>query len=254
MLSSTINDLIKETVSKRVFVRLNAEFMHELAKLYSSIVIAGNSLNTDTPHDIDVYSDGSKKFDLVMLKDMFDQMDSSYRVSIKSETKNALTVSVSGQIYQFCTYTKNSLSELVESFDYAHVQIGARVEIGTNDPLYVSDVYCTDKYIASLVTGVSEYTKSEYPLSSMLRSFKYRKYEQLTSRAWKESVVKSLTDVILRGFENYADFKDQLDAIDLGLVKDVNGDLARNLYDACVYRNLVKDPSDSSDDDEDSEE
>lgn len=237
---TTMEETLNETIVSRAVKRF------KLKLKVPSIIIAGNSLNAAVPHDIDVYMGthaDCTPFTVSYINDLLE--DASYAYEPICSSRNAYTVKIDGVVYQFCFYKKNSLEDLVQSFDYAHVQVGAELFFtGNNRP----KVFYTKEYAKWLVSGESSYLSSGYPLSSMIRAYKYRDYGILTKFGMKESIVKALADMIQRGFENYDDFRDQLDAIDLQLVSEISIQCAKNLYRVCGERGLIKDYTKSWDD------
>jgi len=67
---------------------------------------------------------------------------------------------------------------------------------------------------------------------------KYYHYGQISNGKAIFSILRAITDVINRGFKDYEDFKNQLDAIDLGLVAR-DQDEKDSLYE--LYELLRKD-------------
>lgn len=172
--------------------------------------IAGNALNAPKRQtDIDIFPKTKDSFTLLTM------MFKDYSIF---STKNAVTYKLDDAIVQVCNYVFPTLKDLVDSFDYGHIQIGVEISDG-----YVTNVYYTGKYINSKIIGDSQYIKSQYPLSSVFRALKYKEYKEMSKSKMLISVLSALTDVIERGFFGYQDFKDQLDAVDLGLlVNDIN--------------------------------
>lgn len=162
-----------------------------------------------TVHDIDLFPVNPNDFDGINhdLKDYI--VFSSY---------NAITVKYDDLVVQFCRYYHNSLKELVDSFDFAHCQIGVKIDNKTQ----VVEHYFSDAYLDWKLTDEDTYTGTQYPLSSLIRSYKYK--ETFLGKNYKKVAVKILVDIIKRGFINYKDFKEQLDAIDLAYIED-NDDL-----------------------------
>ena len=156
-------------------------------------------------HDIDLFPIQPNDFDGIIhdLKDY-----------IVFSSANAITVKYNDLIVQFCRYYHNSLKELVDSFDFAHCQIGAEINYKT----HVEKIYYSDKYVDWKMTDEDEYCGTDYPLASLIRSYKYK--ETFLGKNYKREVIKILTDIIKRGFDNYKDFKDQLDAVDLAYFED----------------------------------
>lgn len=158
-------------------------------------------------HDIDLFPVNPNDFDgiNIYLKDF-----------IVFSSCNAITVQYNGLIIQFCNYYHSSLKELVDSFDFAHCQIGAKIDNKTQ----VVEHYFSENYLDWKLTDEDIYTGTEYPLSSLIRSFKYK--ENFLSCNYKKEVLKILIDVVKRGFKDYKDFKNQLDAIDLAYIDENN--------------------------------
>jgi len=190
-----------------------------------SFIIAGNALNglsRDT--DIDVYS-----------------IDKKVRNKLKglgkvSSTKNADTYLLkSGVAFQVCKYNKKTLKDLILSFDYSHIQVGVKIIKGV-----VAEVYMTNDYIVARCVNNSQYLGSEYPLSSVIRAMKYSGYGELSKGKMIYSVLLAIRDVIKRGFRDYEDFKDQLDAVDLGLLPEDFEEFAGGKGDLLELFNLLK--------------
>lgn len=242
------------TVDNAIRTRLDAR----LKNLYSAIaillsydhedyIIAGNSLNADKPHDFDIYPDDSK-FDFDAIKKRVKSFDGAY---VACETRNALTVNLSGHVLQFCNYSKKTVSQLIESFDFAHIQIGAVVHIcwepgapedgGGYAGSFVQSVWMTDDYKTAHTIGTTWYTGSDYPLSSLIRCVKYAQRNTYANKfEYKADILKILGDIISRGYKDYADFKDQLAAVDLLLLEEQESQAAWVLFNICCMRGLVE--------------
>lgn len=220
------------TLMNRVIQRVDREFLEKL-KL-SEVYVAGNSLNQATPHDIDLYPVKSSDFDFHV------SAFNDAGASVLFESRNATTVKYKNVVYQFCNYTASNISALVHTFDYSHIQVGVHLVL---DPTKASRdksiVAYTDNYVSNLLTKTNGYQGTHYPLSSMLRAMKYYGYGELSKCESKMSLVAALVDFMDRGFKDYDDFRDQLDAIDLSLVEDIDAGLARNLYRVCCERGMV---------------
>lgn len=164
--------------------------------------VAGSAIATRDISDIDVYPAGDLPFNLPK------------GAKVLAATKNALTIANDPPI-QFCQFKKPSLDALIESFDFAHVQAGAAIENGE-----VTAVAWTDAFVAANACRTSEFTGSEYPLSSAIRIMKYHKRGELTRGSSIRSMIDIVHAIVSRGFKDYDDFKDQLDAVDLGLLPE----------------------------------
>jgi len=210
------NDVIRRRIQKRIPVKFISD--HILNTFY----VAGNSLNKDNPNDIDIFPASNVKF--FIENELFtNEEGETESIKIISKTKNATTTHIfcNGQKYivQFCNYFHNSLKNLVDSFDFSHIQVGAEIS-----SVKTSQIYFTEEYIKSKMSESTEFVGSEYPLSSLIRMFKYEKRGDFSGKSHIISLFKVLESIISRGFKDYNDFKDQLDSIDLGLVpEELNG-------------------------------
>ena len=235
-----IEQRIKEEIRERVQRRLNKvpedviEFLEE--HMPGGIMyVAGGYLNPDNPNDMDIYPVNENLPTFTTMSIKRDGFSFAYNAG---DEKNTLSFSYGGKIYQICKYIKPSLKDLVDSFDFAHIQAGCLVEIGT--PLVVKDVYVSEDYIVARTTGKSFYTGTEYPLSSLIRTFKYAKREELGNRKNVSNIVlEILSDIIERGYSSYDDFKDQLASIDLLLKKDIDESVLKKFVSAMLYRGIV---------------
>ena len=203
---------------------------------FRSFHLAGGALGREKPNDFDIYPADELPFDKNVIQK---QIASVPGAKIITQTKNAITVDVCGQIVQFCSYVKPSLQALVESFDYAHCQIGVTfTDVSSNDSGFwkITDEYFTDNWMLCKLTESTFYTGSDYPLASVIRTVKYVNKRMFIGKSWVTSIVDALASVVKRGFRDYEDFKDQLDAIDLGL-SDYKG--CYELFQACKNKGLV---------------
>ena len=218
---------IKEKIERRINNRLEKidwEIVFELTEFY----IAGNSLNIGKPNDLDLFP--INKQDFRRMKDLVYKN----KFSIVSSTKNALTVKHKNRIIQFCNYHFDSLEEMVESFDFAHIKIGAKIFCFNGQP-FVKDMYMSSDYIESQVVGRTWFVGSSYPLSSLMRLFKYYKNEDGVFRQqFIYESIKILNQIISRGVSNYeslngvGSWKYAVDAVDLGLVPEDFKELTKN--------------------------
>lgn len=200
-------------------------------------ILAGGSLCGDKVNDFDIYPSYGNEFNMSDIENKLKSEDSK-NLKFISKTKNALTVNVDGQVVQFCNYKKRTIIELVESFDFSHIKVGI-LFLGYGEPPHADGVYFSDDFISANVGKNTYYTGSEYPTSSLIRTFKYALRGKFEKREYVKSVLKILTDIVKRGFEDYGDFKDQMDAIDLGL-SEYKGTF--ELYKEMESKGLVKNP------------
>ena len=216
--------------------KLNFDNVYKLID-FKPFILAGGALCSGKVNDYDIYPVYGNPFDTETISTFITESDEILKwCEIICKTKNALTVKVDGQVFQFCNYCKPSLKELIESFDFSHCQVGVMFK-GDGEPPHADGVYYTEDFVVSNVTNNTTYTGSKYPLSSLIRTVKYAKREKFAGKSYATAIIEILKDIITRGFDDYDDFKDQLDAIDLGLHECEN---AYSLYTACKVKGLVK--------------
>lgn len=250
-----IEKRIKDGIAERILGRIDPYYLAEVCDKEEFVVIAGNSLNKPRPHDIDVYKfvkeDDSETPVKTIHRIFVNLSDPVVEVPemnwckghggphrIVYESANARTVKHDDDTYQYCAYQK-PFHKLIESFDYAHVQVGAKLNLKTHK---IDEVYFTDAYLNYLLTGKTCFTGSEFPLSSLLRAEKYKRYEVMNASEFRECVLVALGDVIQRGFVDYEDFKRQIQAVDLLLLEEGESNAAFRFYKICEERGLVKNP------------
>ena len=250
-----IEKRIKDGIAERILGRIDPYYLAEVCDKEEFVVIAGNSLNKPRPHDIDVYKFvkeeaaekpvetrqliiGNLSDPVIEVPEMNWCKGNGGPHRILYESANARTVKHDDDTYQYCAYQK-PFHKLIESFDYAHVQVGAKLNLKTHK---IDEVYFTDAYLNYLLTGKTCFTGSEFPLSSLLRAEKYKRYEVLSSSEFRECVLVALGDVIQRGFVDYEDFKRQIQAVDLLLLEKGESNAAYRFYKICEERGLVKNP------------
>jgi len=219
-----VSDAIVGRIIDRVHKRVPIDALQKLG--ITHFYVGGNSLNKSPPNDIDIYP--VKAFDFVAID--------AHEVSVLSKTKNAVTIRLDGTVIQFCNYHHSSLKELVDSFDYAHIQIG--VEINDRN---VTSVYYSDHWRNAHLLEDTWFCGSKYPLSSLIRSYKYKDRGNFAGNSHIFSVLNIIGAIVERGFTSYEDFKDQLDAVDLGLVPEEFDEVGRSQLQK-LYSVLSKEP------------
>lgn len=230
-------------VSDRIRLRMNKrleKFYKPIALLLGEDVdyyVAGNSCNSLVPNDYDIYPI-EDKFDFDEIKTYAEKM----KMPIVSETKNALTIIINGTPVQFCSYIKSSLLDLIESFDFAHIQIGMLVHNewdGEYKYSKIKEIRTTCAWEESQLLNTTWYTYSEYPLSSLLRCVKYAQRGDFAGKSWKVSMMDIVKDIVERGYKDYDDFKDQISAIDLVLLDENESNSAFELFKTFQNKGLV---------------
>lgn len=193
----------------------------------SEFYIAGGCFGADI-RDIDLFPVSNEAFQQLQdrIKDV--QTKPIY------ESKNALTFECDGLQVQVCQYCYPTLQELVDTFDFAHIQVGVFLSVAytfdeenrvSSCSIARIDTYYTDDYARSLLTRNTWYTlydvddesrlQAMFPLSSMLRAVKYKERGLMSKSQYATTMIRILYNLLRRGFSDYGDFKNQLDAIDL---------------------------------------
>lgn len=210
------------------FKMIPDEWLVGVERLY----IAGGCIATNQINDIDVYVN-TEAFVLISNNIPKDKQ--------AKLTNNALSVTTKeGKRVQICRYWKDTLEELVDSFDFAHIQAGVEF-IREKESIFgftLQKVYLSENKKIAGAIGESFFVGSEYPLSSLLRVEKYQERGAISKTNSKREMLKILIAVIERGFIDYEDFKKQLDAIDLQYM--VESDEAYALYNTFKSKGLVK--------------
>lgn len=242
----SIKDVIKERMDKRL-KSLYYAIAVCLSYHYDGYFVAGNSCNASAPHDFDVYPWGDN-FNFREIKSRIE----SVKGYVVIETRNALTVNIGGKIIQFCNYNKHDLISLIESFDFAHIQVGVAISIkwrpgdfeddlGGYECSTIKYVEYTDNWQRAHMLETTWYIGSDYPLSSLLRTTKYFKREAYANKyEYKKDIINILNNIISRGYKDYQDYKDQLAAVDLLLLEPEEKEAAWNLYLTCGEHGLIK--------------
>lgn len=221
---------VRRAITRRAY-KLDYKTVYSLIG-ESPFILAGGAVCGDKVSDFDLYAVKGHEFDLGAIELKAEGLDAE----TLARTRNALTVELPNrQVVQFCRYCRPSLEELVKSFDFTHIQAGITFP-GYGDGPNSGDAYCTEGFIAAALTRSTEYVASEYPFSSIVRVGKYLARGRLTRVGAAKAVAKALADFLRHGFRDYADFKDQLDAIDLSLEECKE---ASELYKAVRKRGLV---------------
>lgn len=177
-------------------------------------------------NDIDVFFYNSK--------DYGNAVDAICTVYKYFRTVNCVTITTKDDVkVQLCKYNYPTMAQLVESFDFAHVQIAYDI--------FSQEVAYTEQAKDAFTSHTTTFTGSEYPLSSLIRINKYYKRGFIEGRGLIGEVLLIFKAILERGFEDYEDFKDQLNAIDLNFFDTDGGknDLAFSLYRVCLAKGLV---------------
>lgn len=176
-------------------------------------------------NDIDVFFYNSRDY-----MNAVDIITQTYKAF---ETTNCVTIEANGVKIQLCKYNYPTMAQLVESFDFAHVQIAYDI--------FTQGVTYTEQAKEAYISRTTTFTGSEYPLSSLIRLNKYYERGYIQGRGLIGEVLLIFKAIVERGFKDYEDFKDQLNAIDLNFFDTEGGknDLAYELYQVCLEKGLV---------------
>lgn len=219
---------IKKIIRSRLETRLKNLLLSGIS--LGHVYVAGGFLLRRDPNDIDIFPTKLKQFD------KYDK-DTEY-YTIVSRTANAKTLKLKdGTIIQLCNYFHETLEKLVESFDFAHIKVGAQIELDGDLGLVIKDIYISNDYKIAKISEFTFFTGSDYPLSSLIRILKYYERGEFSGHSYIGEIVRILTAIVERGFINFDDFKDQIDAVDLGLIPEEidslgDGNLWVDLYNA----------------------
>lgn len=197
------------------------------AILGSGFILAGGALSSDDPpKDFDIYCREG-----INISQIRDWLQISPKWNILSKTKNAITADHYGQIIQFCAYHKDTVKELIESFDFSNCQAAAVFDINGA----ISRTVYTDRFIAFVYDGFIQYTGSEYPLASLMRCAKLISRGVIKKpQRWKPIILDIVTDIVRRGFVDEDDFSDQCDSISESF-RSMNSD-ARDLFELLQHK------------------
>ena len=219
----TFESMLKER-GESLFAMLPDDVKDVLIK--NKAIFAGSAMiPRHDINDIDVFFYSYKNY-----KNAVDIITQTYKAF---ETTNCVTIEANGVKIQLCKYDYPTMARLVESFDFAHVQIAYDI--------FTQDVTYTEQAKEAFISRTTTFTGSEYPLSSLIRLNKYYERGYISGRGLIGEVLLIFKAILERGFEDYEDFKDQLNAIDLNFF-DTEGsknDLAYELYEVCLEKGLV---------------
>ena len=202
---------IDDMMVNRLKSRIDIKELYDI--IGHSYTIAGGALLVNNPHDYDVYATcKTEPLDLCVIRTRAEER-SWTKVCL---TRNAMTMRTkNGKIFQFCEYAKEDAPSLIQSFDFAHCQAGISVALREYRPFCL--FHCTSEFMRAMMLQKTFFVGSEYPLSSLIRLVKYAKRGLYPNRRdYTADMIRILTAIIERGYSDYEDFKDQLDAIDLG--------------------------------------
>lgn len=225
-----------EEIRDRIAYRINSNRKAFVKLGLESFYVAGGALLPAEPNDYDLFPVNRKDFDCFF---KYERGEQQSKLDAKIwETSNAVTYEIDGVKIQLCKFWNESIIKTVERFDFTHCKLGAKFElVYKNDiPIFVPvDVYVSEDFIRYRILGYSEYTgvqHCDYPLSSLLRMYKYIKKGYI--RSTYDVIFKILEAFLERGYKDEEDFKQQLEGIDIGVDEaqqlDANSKSLKHLY------------------------
>ena len=221
---------IRKAMKKRILKKLDSikDLLVEISG--KGFFVAGGAF--DKSHtDIDLYPLPNESFSTPS-----DDILKKTNSKLLADTRNAITISHNNETVQLCNYKKGNLKGLVESFDFAHIKIGAKVATKSTGWFNIEQVYASDDFLTARAIGSTFFTGSEYPLSSLVRILKYWKRGWFAGNSHIAAIISTVAATVTRGFHGYEDFKDQMDAVDLMLVPNDIDDIrmgdVRKLYES----------------------
>jgi len=234
---------LREEISNRITHRVRSN-RWAFAKLgLDRFYIAGGALLPPEPNDYDLFPVEEHDFDKFFSRERGKRILPEHTAKVW-ETSNAITYDIDGVKIQLCKFWNDSLKDTVERFDFSHCKVGVKFKryrhkspnVETEHPMFLpEELYVSDDFIKYRLLGYSEYTgiqKEDYPLSSLLRVFKYIKKGYIKSPY--DVVFKILEALLERGYTSEDDFKKQLLAIDIGVDEaeqlDDNAQSLRHIY------------------------
>jgi hypothetical protein len=210
--------------------------MQEIAGLLYEIgtfrvLVGGNSCNPQYPrNDIDLFMIGEETFNWSAIKE---------NAQVVGVTPNAVTVKYQGHVIQFCNYSFASVTDMIDHFDFAHIQIGAEIEIiqeyGSITAGVVDMGHSAEWAVAHILNRTwycpNVSVEEQHPLASLMRLNKYSRRENQPRVIKGYSMVAILNSLYERGFRSWKDFLHELSAFDILLLED---DFAGSLFTQLV--------------------
>lgn len=208
-----MRDSIHDAMVEMIYRRARKVNLTKIGQLVNreNFILAGGALCSDSPNDYDIFGNGSR-FDIEEIEGRCDGTNAE----IVSKTINALTVRIDGKIVQICSHWKNSMQNLVKSFDFSHCRAGCLCCFCKCDNAYNPvEAYWEDDFVCAMACGDTKYTGSgEYPINTLVRAGKFYKQGKFASyHSYKISVIQILSDIIKRGLFDADDVQRQLSAI-----------------------------------------
>lgn len=240
---------IGETIERRLRSRICLSQILKITEV--SYVVAGGACLAEEPHDYDVYA--ANKDHPFTLYSIIDRAKNEGWTFL-AETRNSVTLKdKDGKVFQFCAYAKEDAKALIASFDFAHCQVGVVVSDGDFGDGVSLQTYFTEDFLKAMATQRTFYVGSEYPLASLMRIVKHAKRGLYGpgDRAHMGDMLRIFGNILSRGYRDFDDFKDQLDAVDLAYADKAASDVWPLVRDKLIVEETpAKSESPAPDDDE----
>jgi hypothetical protein len=184
--------------------------------------VGGSSLIMDEPNDIDLFPDPRCPHFKNAIHD-------GLKDHLVFQSANADTYVVDGKKIQACSHAAASLEDLLKSFDFAHVQIGATIHDGI-----IEGLLYTQDYHTATTAHTTYYTGTDFPLTSLIRLHKYTQRGLLTEGQRIYTTFEILADLANRGFTSYDDFCRQILGMDpaMGMEGIMRSPALKTLFEA----------------------
>ncbi len=244
-----IIEKLREEIRDRIDYRVRSNRFAFARLGLEKFYIAGGALQPEEPNDYDLFPVGEHDFDRFFTHKRGEK-SSEFNAKIW-ETSNAITYKINGIKIQLCKFWNSTLKDTVERFDFGHCKIGVEFKryipkqeysdgiikpMDNFPPVFeVVDTYVSPDFIKFRILGYSEYSgvqENDFPLSSLLRTFKYIKKGYI--RSSYDVIFKILEAFLERGYKDEEDFRQQLLGIDIGIDEagqlDENAESLKHIY------------------------
>lgn len=201
--ASTIESILRERAGRLRYPKTVADILEQ------PFVLAGGAMRPAMPRDYDIFGYDRP----IDISEVEWRCRERTDIVVLVTTDNAVTVDCNGQTIQLCKHFKPTALELVESFDFSHVQAGV---VFDGEGRMADAVYTGAFENVELNHEIPCYTGSEYPLSSLARLVKFENRGDLCPRGedyFVAQIMAIFRDIVKRGFTDEDDFCTQCAAI-----------------------------------------
>ena len=201
--SSIIENILRERAGRLLATKVVADILKQ------PFVLAGGAMRPAEPRDYDIFGYDRP----IDLSEVERRCRERTDITVIVRTDNAVTAECKGQTIQFCKHFKPTAPELVDSFDFSHIQAGVvfNGEGGIANVAYTSAFENVEVWHET-----PSYMGSEYPLSSLARLVKFKNRGDFLPRGDDDFIAQIMAifcDIVKRGFADEEDFYAQCAAI-----------------------------------------